>query len=164
MEEFFTKIWDFLKSETATAALTTVLAGYAIIKPIVTKIIGATAAKKLALVTAKLSSTKEQLTEIMTIKDEISTAIWNMESVCNALTANAQAQNAAALLAYDRSNLKEDTKSAIAALLPSSISLAVNKVEAIAESEEVMQDVEAVDTAVTETAKTADTFRRIFKV
>lgn len=164
MEEFFIKIWDFLKSETATAILTTVLAGYTIIKPIVTKIIGATAAKKLALVTAKLSATKEQLTEIMTMKNEIATAIGNMESICNALTTNAQAQNAAALLAYDRSNLKEDTKSAIAALLPSTISIAAAKVEAVAESEEVAQTVEAVETAVVETVKTADTFRRIFKV
>ena len=153
----------FFEERNRTAALTTVLAGYTIIKPIVTKIIGATAAKKLALVTAKLSAIKDQLAEIMTMKDEITTAIGNMESICNALTINAQAQNAAALLAYDRSNLKEDTKSAIAALLPSTISIAAAKVEAVAESEEVTKAVESVETAETETVKTADTFRGIFK-
>ncbi|HZJ75988.1 MAG TPA: hypothetical protein VFD25_05305, partial [Clostridia bacterium] len=111
MEQFFINIWEYLQSPQFTAVLASVLGGYSIVRPIINKVIAVKGANKLSVAQNKINIASKQIEEY---KKLLESAKENM----HLLMQNSQKQNKAFLLAFDRSNLKEDVKKEIKLLLP----------------------------------------------
>lgn len=129
MEQFFIRIWEYLQSPQFTAVLASVLGGYSVVRPIINKVIAVKGANKLSIAQNKINIARKQIEEYKKLFDDI-------KESTKKLTQNAEKQNKAFLLAFDRSNLKEDVKKEIKTLLPDvSIKDLIAKKEEFAEKD-----------------------------
>lgn len=110
MGEFFTGVWEYLKSADYNAVLTSVLAGVAVFMPIINKIIKVRTNARLELAKTKAEAVSKELEayaeNTKALQEQVLQLIESGESQAKAFK-----------LAFDRSNLKEDVKSEISRLL-----------------------------------------------
>lgn len=144
MEQFFQNIWAYLQSPEFNAILTSGLAAYAVVRPILNKVLSIKGNSRLELAKAKITKLKAEA-------EEYKQTALNIKAAADMLISNAANQTEAMRLAFERSNLKEDTKAVISKLLPTA-----DAVKPIAGITPVESKVESVIEAVKETAKIAN--------
>ncbi len=151
MEQFFQNIWAYLQSPEFNAILTSGLAAYAVVRPVLNKILSIKGNSRLELAKAKIAKLTDNIEVFKAEAEEYKQTALNIKAAADMLISNACNQTEAMRLAFERSNLKEDTKAVISKLLPTA-----DAVKSIADITPIENKVESVIEAVKETAKIAN--------
>ena len=160
MEQFFKSIWEFMQSPEFTGMLASIWGVYLIVRPIINKVLSLKSNRLIEAAKLKYTAAQGSVAELSAEVTEYKQAISEMKELITGFVNNANSQNKALRLAFDRSNLTESVKKEIAALLPENPLPALTaQITAIKEAmpakaaeikEAVAEKVEAVKTAAVE--------------